>query len=79
MESFVLSQSIASSCGAPAGGNTLGKPSQWDQSNCGWDMGNLVVWTEDNNGCNVAYPENGEFNGYCFNNPEGGTSIFGSF
>ncbi len=78
IEYFALSQSIAAGCGAVAGGNTLGKPSHWNKTTCGWDMGNLVVWTEANIGCTVKWGEDDEFNAVCYNNPNGGNSIFSS-
>lgn len=79
IESFVMSQSVAAGCGAVPGGTSLGKPGHGDKSTCGWDMGNVVVWVDKDHGCSIPYPADGEFNGYCYNNPNGGTSIFGSY
>ena len=78
VEYFGLTQSIAAGCGAVPGGNSLGKPNHWDQSTCGWDMGNLVSWTDGNNGCDMKWGENDPWEGICYNNPGGGNSIFTS-
>lgn len=78
MEYFSLSQSIAAGCGAVSGGNTLGRPNHWEKSTCGWDMGNLVVWTDANSGCDVKWGENDALGAVCYNNPNGGNTIFNS-
>ncbi len=78
VEYFDLTQSIASGCGAAPGGNSLEKPNHWDKSTCGWDMGNLVIWTEANSGYSLKWDADAPWEGVCYNNPEGGNSIFTS-
>lgn len=78
IEKFCLSQSIASGCGASSD-STLGRPSHGDKATCGWDMGNLVVWTGDgSSGCNWPWGVDERFDSVCYNNPNGGMTIFGS-
>ena len=78
VENFSLSQSIADGCGA-AHESTLGNPNHADKQNCGWDMGNLVIWTDaTNTKCNFFLEEDTPFEGVCYNNPNGGASIFAS-
>lgn len=78
VESFQLTQSIASTCSVEWGGNTLGKPGHNDQTSCGWDMGNMVMWTESVAQCTTKIDEATEAFGLCYNTPNGGNSIFGS-
>lgn len=77
IEYFTLSQSIAT-CNAFQD-STVGGPGQGDKVVCGWDMGNVIVWTgEGESNCNMPWGEDDEFSGVCYNNPSGGNSIFGS-
>lgn len=78
IEYFSLSQSIASGCGSVPGGNELGKPSHWDKASCGWAMGDTVVWTEENTGCNLKWGADDPWDAVCYNNPDGGNSVFSS-
>lgn len=78
METFNLSQSIAAGCGAPAGGGSLGKPAHWSKETCGWDMGNFILWVADTVNCNEGIGTDENVNGVCYNNPNGGSSIFSS-
>ena len=79
VETFRLSQSIASGCNVPEyGTSTIGRANQWGRATCGWDMGNVVVWTDDNKGCTFKWGADEEFNGVCYNNPNGGFTIFHS-
>lgn len=79
VEYFTLSQSIADSCGAGNLGNEFGKPAHQEKGACGWDLGfgGMVIWAE-RPACTELLDPNGSFNGICYNNPEGGFSIFGS-
>lgn len=79
VESFALTQSVAAGCGAIAGGSTLGKPSHWGKDDCGWDVGNLIIFVESNSACELKVGEEESFEGICYNNPDGGNSIFGSY
>lgn len=78
MEKFDLSQSIAAGCGAVAGGSSLGKPAHWNKDTCGWDLGNVILWVESTGHCNADVGTNEDFEGICYNNPSGGSSIFSS-
>lgn len=78
MEYFTLSQSIAAGCGSVPGGNTTGKPNHGDKTTCGWDMGNMVIWTEDNGGCDFEWGADDPWETVCYNNPNGGNSVFNS-
>lgn len=77
-ESFELNQSIASSCGVTGGGNTLGKPTHWDKSTCGWGIGGtIVIWTATPT-CNDIAGKDEEVEGMCYNAPSPDQSIFSS-
>lgn len=78
VEYFTMSQNIAAGCGAVGGGNSLGKPTYGDPSNCGWAVGDTIAWVGESTGCNFPCDENTDFAGICFNNPSGGNSIFSS-
>lgn len=81
IEQFVLTQSIAS-CGAVAGGNSLGRPNHWSKTDCGWVVGDEVYWSVlpgCDDGTGEAYPDGWDGLGaVCYNNPSGGNSIFSS-
>lgn len=83
IERFALTQSIAAGCGAITGGNTLGGPTSGSVNTCVWDMINYALFVTTNNNCDPVYAvepdENVLVNGYCYNNPEGGTAVFSSF
>lgn len=80
IERFTLSQTIAS-CGA-AQDSTLGGPNQGTKATCGWVVGSEVYWSSlpaCDDGTGEAYPEGwDELGGVCYNNPNGGTTIFSS-
>lgn len=78
VESFVLSQSIALSCGVPGDGTSLGKPNHSDRVVCGWDVDGIIAWLDGNNVCTYPVGPNTEFDGVCYNNPSSGTTIFAS-
>ena len=78
VESFQLTQSIAGTCSAEWGGNTLGSPNHDSKSTCGWDMGNMVLWIDSTTKCSMSLSEDSEFQGICYNTPSGGNTIFGS-
>ena len=80
IERFDLTQKVAAGCG-DFSNSTLGKPSSGDKINCGWDLGNMIVWVADTGkgtDCTFPWGENEEFEGHCYNNPNGGLTIFGS-
>lgn len=78
LESFVLSQSIASTCNVPGGGTSLGKPGHSSRETCGWDVGGLILWVNDSTGCNLPTEIDENVSGICYNAPAGGFTIFGS-
>lgn len=78
VETFTLTQTIATKCGA-AHDSTLGTPTHYSKSTCGWDMGgNVVIWTTEVSSCVIKEDKDIMINGVCYNNPDGNSSIFGS-
>lgn len=77
LESFNLSQSIAAGCGA-IHDSTLGSPNQSSKETCAWVVGGYNVFLNDTNICTIKIGENDDSLGVCYNNPNGGTSIFNS-
>lgn len=76
LEYFTLSQSIAS-CG-DFSDSTLGEPGNHQDRTCGWDMGNVTIWTGQGDSCDLWWGADDEYNGVCYNNPNPGLQIFGS-
>ena len=76
VENFSLSQSIAAGCGAHHN-SSLGTPMQGDKSTCGWLIGRDIIWVAAP-ACNELCPEELPMDGVCYNNPNGGQSIFNS-
>lgn len=72
IENFTLSQSIAYNCGENLDWN---QATTKDAYSCGWETGfpGDVVFIESNNTCTVT-----EFEGVCYNNPDGGINVFSS-
>lgn len=82
VEYFTLSQSVATGgCTPSSWGPDLGRPTQAERGSCGWNFGlgdlGLIAWVA-NSACTDIYDQNAEINGVCYNNPNGGFSIFGS-
>lgn len=81
IERFDLTQSIAAGCSAqdPANPNaSIGDPNIWNKSECGWVVGGISVWLEGNKLCGIKRPEYDEYEGFCYNNPNGDNVIFAS-
>ena len=78
VEYFTLSQSIASGCNVPGGGTTLGRPNHWDKETCGWALGNWVIWHDVKICVNEQARLDENIVGLCYNNPNGGCTIFSS-
>jgi hypothetical protein len=81
LERFDLAQSIAANCSAenPANPNaSIGDPNWGSRDSCGWRVGDYVIWTDANTGCNLKASPNEEILGFCYNNPNGHTIIFNS-
>lgn len=77
IEDFKIAQSISAGCGA-AHNSSLGGPTQWDKTSCGWNAGGAVIWIDEPHGCTVPTDEDGVVNGFCYNSPAG-ANIFGSY
>lgn len=82
IELFTLAQSIAATCPALQHDTGLGNPNHYSKTSCGWNMGNIIIFTAENSGCTVKWEEDDPVNigdiALCYNNPDGGTQIFGS-
>lgn len=83
IENFELSQNIAAGCGA-AHDSIWGSPNHSSKHSCGWTtQWGQVLWYEASI-CNntVQKPDDqnpeGQVNGVCYNNPDGGMTIFNS-
>lgn len=78
IERFGLTQSIAASCTA-GGGNTLGKPTNWNKEVCGWEIqSGLVLFVDAVTACTFDVDPDGRFFDLCYNNPEG-AMVFSSY
>lgn len=83
IEYFTLSQSIAAGCGAAHWDELTGGPNHASKSTCGWtDSFGDVYWSTPeacgNGGNGYVVDEDFEMDGVCYNNPNGGHSIFNS-
>ena len=79
VEDFALTQTVASGCGTSTSSiSSLGHPSHWDRSTCGWDLGSgMILWVSES-ACTIPTPADANASGFCYNNPEGGIVIFAS-
>lgn len=79
VEDFALTQTVASGCGTSTSSiSSLGHPNHWGRSTCGWDLGSdIIVWTEGNV-CTYHISADADYEGFCYNNPDGGIVIFAS-
>lgn len=79
VEYFTLSQSVANGgCGAPHWDDVMGGPNQVEKTTCGWDFGvGPAIWLLGIENCQEKWPDEA-VSGICYNNPDGGFSIFGS-
>lgn len=75
IERFSLCQNIAADCTA---GTEWGSAVHTDKNSCGWETpGGEVFWI-DKPACNELLGPDDGFEGVCYNNSEGGLTIFGS-
>ena len=74
IENFTLSQSIAYNCGKSLNWN---QATTKDVNSCGWNTGfpGEVVFMVPSSVCNV---KDEDFDGVCYNNPDGGINVFSS-
>ena len=77
LDLFSLTQSIAETCDVERDAG-LGKPNHYSKASCGWylDDDNIVFVASPT--CNSPWGADDPFGALCYNNPEGGTQIFGS-
>mgnify|MGYP003291204517 CR=1 FL=1 len=78
LELFTLSSNVAENCGWRADGIDIGKPAIRSSSDCGWEYAGTVVWVDDDHGCAMQVEEDFDIEGYCYNYPVAGNSVFGS-
>lgn len=77
IEKFALAQTIAQSCGYVSGGSS-GSPAHADKNTCGWNDGYGDVYWLDASVCKDVVGEDFSNGEVCYNNPNGGVSIFAS-
>ena len=77
VESFALSQSIATSCVVNRHNSTVGSPTFSDVPSCGWSDGLSIIWVSEP-ACNEFYPNNAELDIGCYNGPAGDYTVFSS-
>ena len=73
IEDFAIAQNIASNCGN-AGGH---KHTHAYQDVCTWMVEDVSVFTDSNFNCEIPIMPGERFEDICYNNPDGGISIFG--
>lgn len=82
VESFELAQSIARNCDVdPSDASTVGRPTHNDPGvrNCGWDMGNNLIFFVAESACTkIEDPNDFYWGSICYNAPQGETQIFAS-
>lgn len=78
IEKFSLAQTVAQSCGYVHGGAQEGQPTYRDKSSCGWDDGYGTVHWPTKPACQCETSPDLEIGEVCYNNPNGGFSIFAS-
>ena len=74
-ESFALSQTIAVDCGDTHSGTFGPGSNHYNMYTCSWDVGGFTVFLEH---CDYEMEEDEEIEGLCYNNPDGGQTIFSS-
>lgn len=80
VELFTMTQMIAETCGVPYQDPLYGGPNHDSKDVCGWrdPMGD-VYWIDSTMNCTEETAADVQINGICYNTPDGGLSIFGSF
>jgi len=78
IEHFGLTQTIAQGCSYNKNTSTLGHPTNLRKSSCAWDVGGVTFFFDSAKGCEDVVEEDGEITGICYNNPNGGVTIFHS-
>lgn len=77
-ESFSLSQTIARNCGDDHSG-TMGESNHYNENTCEWDIGGFTIFFIDRCDDGPDGPEDEyEIEGICYNNPDGGQTVFSS-
>ena len=73
-EGFSLTQTIARNCGDKHQG-TLGESTHYNENTCTWDLGDFTLFFDH---CDYQMEEDEEIEGVCYNNPNGGQTVFSS-
>jgi len=73
-ESFSLTQTIARNCG-DTHDSTLGESNHYNEYTCEWDVGGFTLFFDH---CDYVMDEDEEVEGICYNNPNGGQTVFSS-
>lgn len=77
MERFELTQAIANGCNADPN-SSIGDPMHYTKTTCAWNVnGTLIFIAGSGTGCMFGDAET-QWSGLCYNNPDGGQTIFGS-
>ncbi|MDO4491092.1 MAG: hypothetical protein Q4B85_08505 [Lachnospiraceae bacterium] len=76
IEHFGMTQTVASCNFDYSAENSLGVPNHYNKESCGWALGDIVVFTEANTGCEIQ--TNDDFGAVCYNTPAGNVTIFAS-
>lgn len=75
IERFSLCQNIAAGCTTNGEWGTCG---HGDKYSCGWVIPSGQILWLDNTGCTEILTPEDNVDGVCYNNPNGGMTIFGS-
>lgn len=73
-EGFSLTQTIARDCGDDHT-SPLGESTHYNAETCGWDLGDFTLFFDH---CDYLMDEDEQVEGICYNNPNGGQSVFSS-
>lgn len=76
IEDFAIVQNIADNCGNAGFGGT--KHTYADKYNCGWYNGDVIVFTTTST-CEDVRDPNVPSTDLCYNNPNPGEVVFGSY
>ena len=77
IEHFTMTQSIAANCNMPGYNKSWGIPTHDDKYTCAWDDGDDIYWAIDHI-CETVVADDFELEVGCYNNPNGGVTVFGS-
>lgn len=87
IERFTLTQSIAGSCEGVAGGSAFSNfgPMHWSKTSCAWNDGGMAIFITQAVCADIqleapdsSFTSMDGYHNYCYDNPDGGLSVFGS-